>query len=58
MKVNRVLTDAEVAKINRAAGLADLPRAKPFKARDYGFAAGGSVAPDEWMAEEHINHGK
>jgi hypothetical protein len=56
MKVNRVLTDKEVAKINKAAGLADLPRAQPFKAKKFGFAGGGTVAPDEWMAEEHVNH--
>jgi hypothetical protein len=56
MKVNRVLTDKEVEKINRAAGLADLPRAQPFKKKTYGFASGGVVAPDEWKAEEHINH--
>ena len=43
MKVNRVLSDAEVAKINRAAGLADLPRAQPFKKKAFGFAGGGSV---------------
>jgi hypothetical protein len=56
MKVNRVLTDAEVAKINRAAGLADLPRAQPFKKKAFGFARGGAVGPEEWMAEEHVNH--
>lgn len=56
MKVNRVLTDKEVEKINRAAGLADLPRAQPFKKKTYGFASGGVVAPDEWKAEEHVNH--
>jgi len=56
MKVNRVLTDKEVAKINKAAGLADLPRAQPFKAKKFGFAGGGTVAPDEWKAEEHVNH--
>jgi hypothetical protein len=56
MKVNRVLDDKEVAKINKAAGFADLPRAQPFKAKKFGFAGGGTVAPDEWMAEEHVNH--
>lgn len=56
MKVNRVLTDKEVAKINKAAGLADLPRAQPFKAKKFGFAGGGTVAPDEWKAEAHVNH--
>lgn len=56
MKVNRVLDDKEVAKINKAAGLADLPRAQPFKAKKFGFAKGGTVGPEEWMAEEHVNH--
>jgi hypothetical protein len=56
MKVNRVLADKEVAKINKAAGLADLPRAQPFKAKKFGFAGGGTVGPEEWMAEEHVNH--
>ncbi len=56
MKVNRVLSDAEVAKINKAAGLADLPRAQPFKKKAFGFARGGTVGPEEWMAEEHVNH--
>ena len=56
MKVNRVLTDKEVAKINKAAGLADLPRAQPFKAKKFGFAKGGTVAPDEWKAEAYVNH--
>jgi hypothetical protein len=56
MKVNRVLTDKEVAKINKAAGLADLPRAQPFKGKKFGFAGGGTVAPDEWKAEAHVNH--
>jgi len=56
MKVNRILHDKEVKAINKAAGAADLPRAKPFKAKDYGFASGGLVAPDEWKAEEHVNY--
>ena len=56
MKVNRVLSDKEVAQINKAAGLADLPRAKPFNTKKFGFAKGGTVAPEEWLAEEHVNH--
>ena len=56
MKVNRVLHDKEVKAINKAAGAADLPRTRPFKAKDYGFASGGVVAPDEWKAEEHVNY--
>lgn len=56
MKVNRVLTDKEVSKINKAAGLADLPRAQPFNKKAFGFAAGGTVGPEEFMAEEHVNY--
>jgi len=56
MKVNRVLDDKEVRSINKAAGVADLPRAKPFSPKKYGFASGGLVGPDEWKAEEHVNH--
>ena len=56
MKVNRVLNDKEVSKINKAAGLADLPRAQPFNKKTFGFAKGGTVGPEEFMAEEHVNH--
>jgi hypothetical protein len=56
MKVNRVLQDKEVKAINKAAGAADLPRTRPFKAKDYGLAKGGVVAPEEFIAEEHVNY--
>ena len=56
MKVNKVLTDKEVDKINKAAGLADLPRAQPMRKKTFGFASGGEVGPDEWKAEAHVNH--
>ena len=56
MKVNKVLTDKQVEKINKAAGLADLPRAKPFNRKMFGFAHGGLIAPEEWVAEEHVHH--
>jgi hypothetical protein len=56
MKVNRVLNDKEVSKINKAAGLADLPRAQPFNKKAFGFAKGGTVGPEEFMAEEHVNY--
>jgi len=56
MKVNKVLTDAEVARINKSAGMSDLPRAEPFKKKSFGFAQGGCVAPHEWAAEEHVNY--
>jgi GNAT superfamily N-acetyltransferase len=46
MKVNRVLTDAEVKAVNDAAGLADLPRERPFDAAKYGFAPEAQFMPD------------
>jgi len=56
MKVNRILSDAEVKKINDKHGVADLPRAEPFKKKTFGFASGGVVAPEAWVAEEHIHY--
>jgi len=56
MKVNRILSDAEVKKINDRHGVADLPRAEPFKKKTFGFASGGVVAPEAWVAEEHIHY--
>ena len=58
MKVNKVLSDAEVSRINKSAGMSDLPRAQPFKKKQFGFAKGGCVGPQEWMAEEYVNHAK
>ena len=43
MKVNRVLSDKEVERINKKADLADLPRSKPINLKDYGFHDGGEV---------------
>jgi len=60
MKVNKVLSDAEVARINNKAGMADLPRTEPFAKKTFGFAQGGMVngliAPDEFKAEEYVNY--
>ena len=56
MKVNRILRDEEVEAINKAAGAADLPRAKAMNQKAFGFAAGGTVGPEEFMAEEHVNY--
>jgi hypothetical protein len=41
MKVNKVLTDKEVERINKKAGMSDLPRAQPFNKKTFGFAHGG-----------------
>ena len=60
MKVNRVLSDKEVKAINKAAGVADLPRANPFDPKKFGFAKGGSVStlilPDYIKNEEIANY--
>ena len=40
MKVNRILSDEEVAQINDAAGVSDLPREAPFDAAKYGLDTG------------------
>ena len=52
MKVNKVLTDAEVARINKAAGISDLPRAEPFKKKAFGFAHGGVTHAHHLEIEE------
>jgi hypothetical protein len=44
MKVNRILSDAEVEQINADAGVSDLPRQKPFDAESYGFDVKPSVS--------------
>lgn len=48
MKVNRVLPDEEVERINKRAGVSDLPRDKPVDVKKMGFAKGGLVwnSPD------------
>lgn len=60
MKVNKVLSDAEVDRINKKAGMADLPRTEPFAKKTFGFAHGGSasgcIAPEEFKAEEYVNY--
>lgn len=44
MKVNKILHDAEVEAINKAANTADLPRLKPMRKEDFGFQRGGNVS--------------
>ena len=44
MRVTRVLTDAEVARINKEAGYADLPRQQPLDLTKYGFTKDGLPA--------------
>ena len=45
MKVNRILSDAEVERINKKRGVADLPRKQPFDAEKYGFSEVDDDAP-------------
>jgi hypothetical protein len=53
MKVNRILTDAEVEQINSESGAKDLPRTKPFDFAAYGFNSNGSVSnPKKVLANQ------
>jgi hypothetical protein len=46
MKVNRILTDEQVAEINEKAGFEDLPRLEPMDWKAYGFEiSDGDVKP-------------
>jgi hypothetical protein len=38
MRLNRLLQDAEVARLNAAAGLADLPRLEPLNLERFGLS--------------------
>jgi hypothetical protein len=52
MKVNKVLTDKEVERINKKAGMSDLPRAQPFNKKTFGFAHGGITHAHHLEIEE------
>ena len=62
MKINRILSDKEVAQINDAAGVKDMPRKKPFNPAEYGFgktkfARAPSVESDEfkrWFGDSKV----
>ena len=43
MKVNRVLSHNEVERINKKAGVSDLPRIEPFNKKDFGLKQGGAL---------------
>lgn len=45
MKVNHILSDAEVEHVNKKRGIADLPRKQPFDAEKYGFSEVDDDAP-------------
>jgi hypothetical protein len=51
MKVNRILSDAEVERINAAAGVADLQREEPFDAKKYGFKMRKSVDRPQFYSQ-------
>ena len=70
MRVNRVLTDAEVEAINDSAGVSDLPRKEPLNLSAYGFDETGSPlaqfsrAPEErsplwnrWFGKSKMQRG-
>lgn len=62
MKINRILSDEEVAQINDAAGVKDMPRKKPFNPAEYGFgkakfARAPSVESEEfkrWFGDSKV----
>lgn len=54
MKVNRVLTEQEVAEINKKGGGKDLPRTKPFDYEAYGFNNDGSVKNPQQVVSNQI----
>lgn len=54
MKVNRVLTEQEVAEINKKGGGKDLPRTKPFDYQAYGFNNDGSVQNPKQVVSNQI----
>ena len=52
MKVNKILNDADVEAINKAAGTADLPRSQPLDKKKFGFAKGGVTHAHHLEIEE------
>lgn len=49
MKVNKVLSHPEVERINKKAGVADLPRIEPFNKKEFGFEKGGEVDAESYF---------
>lgn len=49
MKVNKVLSHPEVERINKKAGVSDLPRKEPFNKKDFGFKYGGDVDVESYF---------
>lgn len=54
MKVNRILTDAEVEQINKESGSKDLPRTKPFDFAAFGFNQDGTVSNPKQVLSNQI----
>jgi len=55
MKVNKVLTQAEVDQINKENKAKDLPRTEPFNYETYGFNTDGSVQNPKQVVSNQIS---
>jgi len=52
MKVNRILTDEEVSRLNKEFGIADLPRVKPMDWKNFGFEIDGDEVKPKPKAKQ------
>lgn len=52
MKVNRILTDEEVSRLNEEFGIADLPRVKPMDWKKFGFEIDGDEVKPKPKAKQ------
>lgn len=52
MKVNRILTDEEVSRLNKEFGIADLPRVKPMDWANFGFEVDGDEVKPKPKAKQ------
>lgn len=52
MKVNRILTDEEVSRLNEEFGIADLPRVKPMDWKNFGFEVDGDEVKPKSKAKQ------
>ena len=55
IKVNKVLTQAEVDQLNKAENAKDLPRTEPFNFETYGFNTDGSVKNPKQVVSNQIS---
>jgi hypothetical protein len=54
IKVNKILTEQEVAQINKAGNAKDLPRNKPFDYEGFGFNQDGSVKNPQEVTSNQV----